>query len=146
MFDAAIPPAIAREAGILLGRIHGNVLCPILPRLRSNRRAGGRPRQFPRRNRFPNDCEDNVLAGTGTVGGFRNGEAVGVIGATHFACQSAAEIFVERFSVEPGRIGVLHKTSPRGNGSGDAMPTVALRPSFFSISCTASATARTVAS
>ena len=48
-----------------------------------------------------NHRKHHVLAGSGTIGGFGNCKAVGVVGAPDFAREGAAQVFVEGFAIQP---------------------------------------------
>ena len=67
-----------------------------------------------------NDSENNMLARARAVGRFGNGQAVGVIRAPHLAPQRAAQVFVERFSIQPGRIRVFYQAGLCGDCAGNA--------------------------
>ncbi len=67
-----------------------------------------------------NDGENNMLARARAVGRFGNGQAVGIIRASHFARQRMAQVFVERFSIQPGRIRVFYQAGLCGDCAGNA--------------------------
>ncbi len=64
--------------------------------------------------------ENDMLACTGSVGRFGNCQTICVIRASHFARHRPAQVLVERFSIQPRGIGVLHQAGLRGNRSGDS--------------------------
>src|SRR6202040_894989 len=53
--------------------------------------------------------ENDMLARASSVGRFGNSKAVRVICTTYLASQHAAEIPVERFPIQPCRVGIFHQ-------------------------------------
>ena len=72
-----------------------------------------------------------MLARARTVSGFGNRQAVGVICATYFTFQRAAQVLVERFPVQPRGVGVFHQAGLCGDGSGDSQADRGASPEFF---------------
>ncbi len=66
------------------------------------------------------DAEDEVVGFGGAVGGFGDGEAVGVVGAADLAAECGAEVEFEGLAVEPGGVGVLDQAGGADDGAGDA--------------------------
>src|SRR5260370_35784308 len=72
-----------------------------------------------------------MLARARAVGRLGNGQAVGVIRASHFAPQRAAQVSVERGSIQPGRIRVFYQASLCGDCAGNADPNGRRPAEFF---------------
>ncbi len=66
------------------------------------------------------DAEDDALAGAGAVGGFRDGETVGVVLHPHRAAQRLLKVLVERVAVQPCRVRVLDEAGDGRHGAGNA--------------------------
>src|SRR6267154_1784563 len=131
-FDAAISPAITCRTGKLLGPhpwqgvvppFAGNpVRTAVHAAIESN---------SPAATGAEYDRENDVLARTGSVGRFGNCQTIGVIRASYFARHRPAQVLVKRLPIQPRRIGVLHQTSLRGNGSGDSHAHSSAPSKFF---------------
>jgi len=63
-------------------------------------------------------AEHNLATRCGAVGGFGDGEAVGVIGQSHFAAEDALEVLLQWPAVEAGGIGVLDQSGGGRNRPG----------------------------
>src|SRR5260370_1952787 len=101
-FNAAIPPAVTRRAGILFGP-HPRQ-CVVAPLARDSVRTAvdaAIDRNPAAATRAQYNRENATLSLPRAVGCFRNCQAVGVIRASHFASQRAAQILVEGCSDQP---------------------------------------------
>src|SRR5216684_2350507 len=101
-FNAAVPAAVTRRAGILFGP-HPRQ-CVVAPLARDSVRTAvdaAIDRNSAAATRAQYDREYDMLARTRAIGCFGNRQAVGVIRASHFSPQRAAQILVEGFSDQP---------------------------------------------
>ncbi len=70
--------------------------------------------------RAENGGEDDLRAGSGTIGRLGHGKAVGVVLQPHLPPESAREITIQWTADEPGRVGVLDQASGRRDRAGNA--------------------------
>jgi len=75
-------------------------------------------------------AEHAVGTRSGTVGRFRQREAVGVVGDSYCPVQRTLEVFLQRLAVEAGRVAVLHAPAGRRNRAGCADADAAAFPQF----------------
>src|SRR5262249_24776377 len=68
------------------------------------------------------DAEDDLAAGSGSVGRFRERKAVRIVGDAHLALERGAQILVEGMADQPCRVALLHQARRRADraGNGDA--------------------------
>jgi hypothetical protein len=76
------------------------------------------------------DRENHVLAGTRSVGRFRNGQAVRVIRATNFPSKRTVKVLVKRPSVQPCGVRVFYQAGVCGDGSGNSHAHRCISPEF----------------
>ena len=69
-----------------------------------------------------NDPEHDAEADAGTVGGFAQGEAVGVVLDPHLAVEGLADVVVEAVAVQGDGIGTLDQAGGGADHAGDADP------------------------
>ena len=55
------------------------------------------------------DAEDSACSCAGTVGGFGQSKAVGIVGKARGSTKEGMEVAVKRLPVETGGVGVLHE-------------------------------------
>ena len=67
-----------------------------------------------------NHAKHDGRTGGGTIGGFGQGQAVGIVGQPHRSRQRTFQVFLERLTVEAGRIGILHPAAGGRNRAGGA--------------------------
>ena len=75
-----------------------------------------------------NNPEYDVRILCGTIDGFGQGEAVSVVGEPHRRFKRDFQVSVERATIEPGRIGILHQASAGRNGPWDGDANLGLSP------------------
>ena len=68
------------------------------------------------------DAEHDAEAGSGAVGGFAQGEAVGVVLDAHLAVEGLADVVVEAVAVQRDGIGVLDQAGGWADHARDADP------------------------
>ena len=69
-----------------------------------------------------NDAEDVIHPGPRTIGRFRQGKAIGVVGQADRAVERGLEIILQRPPDQAGGIGILDHAGAWGNGSRHANP------------------------
>ncbi len=67
-----------------------------------------------------NDTKHHRRSGRSSVGRLGQRETVGVVAESQWLSDESLQILMQRFAVEPDRVGVLHQAGRRGNGAGDA--------------------------
>lgn len=119
--DAATEAAVARWAGKFVGAHPGkNGVTPLAGNAISSVVDTAIHGDSAAASGSENHCENQMFSGAGAVGGFGDGEAVGVVGATNFSVQGFAEVAVKRFSNHPGGIGIFYGMGDSRNGTGNA--------------------------
>jgi hypothetical protein len=113
--------------------------------------CGTSPQRQPKMVQCETHCTLHLLAGAGAIGGFGEGEAVGIVLHPDLPTKEGGDVLVERVAVEGDGVGVLDHEGAGEMTPGIPKPTEARRRPwlwaiFASISWTISAMPRTEAS
>src|SRR5579875_3277388 len=76
--------------------------------------------QAPTNAGAQDDAEDRMRSGCGTIRGFGQRKAIGVVLQTYGPAQGAFEVASERFAVQDDAVGVLEQTSSQRQRAGGA--------------------------
>ncbi len=66
------------------------------------------------------DAEDDFTTGGGAIGGFGEGEAVGIVGDADFAVKEGLEVLIEGVAVQRDGVGIFNEAGGGADAAGDA--------------------------